>query len=314
MAIKECKEKIEREIEKAVIGQTEAIEQIILAFFANGHVLLEGVPGLAKTLIAKSFARALGLNFSRIQCTPDLMPSDIIGTNVFDLQKSQFTFHEGPVFTNILLVDEINRASPKTQSALLEVMQEKQVTIDGKRYAIPHPFMVIATQNPIEFEGTYPLPEAQTDRFLMKVIIDYPSKNIEIEILKKFSIGFTSENFENIPIKSIGISKLDEYRKELNHIRVDDIILNYIHELTVASRTHPAILLGASTRAAIGLLNASKVRAALQGRKYVIPDDVKWCAFPVLRHRVILHANAEIEGKKPDEIVREIINRVEAPR
>ncbi len=314
MAIKEYAEKIKREMLKVVTGQDEAIEQVILAFLAGGHVILEGVPGLAKTVLAKSFARAIGADFSRIQFTPDLMPSDIVGTNVFDLKQSRFIFNKGPVFTNILLADEINRTSPKTQSALLEVMQEKQVTVEGKRYSIPLPFMVLATQNPIEFEGTYPLPEAQTDRFLMKILIDYPGREYEIEVLKKFKDGFNTDDFDGIPIKSVGLTRYAECRREFDSLRVDDTILGYIQDIAEGTRKHPAVLLGASTRGAISLLSASKICAAMNGRKYVIPDDVKWCAPPVLRHRLILQADAEIEGKRSDDIIGEIINRIEVPR
>ncbi len=314
MAIREYAEKIRKEILKVVTGQDEAVEQVILSFLAGGHVILEGVPGLAKTVLAKTFARAVGAEFSRIQFTPDLMPSDIVGTNVFDLKQSRFIFNRGPVFTNILLADEINRTSPKTQSALLEVMQEKQVTVEGKRYSIPLPFMVLATQNPIEFEGTYPLPEAQTDRFLMKIIIDYPGRENEIAILKKFKDGFNTDDFDQIPIKSTGLSKYSECKNECNSIRVDENILIYIQDIAEGTRNHSAVLLGASTRGAISLLTASRIRAAMQGRKYVIPDDVKWCAPPVLRHRLILQADAEIEGKKSDNIIGEIINRIEVPR
>lgn len=277
-------------------------------------MILEGVPGLAKTVLAKSFARAIGAEFSRIQFTPDLMPSDIVGTNVFDLKQSRFFFNRGPVFTNILLADEINRTSPKTQSALLEVMQEKQVTVEGKRYLIPLPFMVLATQNPIEFEGTYPLPEAQTDRFLMKIIIDYPGREYEIEILKKFKDGFSTDDFDELPIKPAGLSKYSECRKEFDSLRVDENILGYIQDIAEGTRSHPAVLLGASTRGAISILSAAKIRAAMDGRKYVIPDDVKWCAKPVLRHRLILQADAEIEGKKCDDVIGEIITRIEVPR
>lgn len=287
---------------------------MILAFLAGGHVILEGVPGLAKTVLAKTFARTIGAEFSRIQFTPDLMPSDIVGTNVFDLKQSRFIFNKGPVFTNVLLADEINRTSPKTQSALLEVMQEKQVTVEGKRYSIPLPFMVLATQNPIEFEGTYPLPEAQTDRFLMKIIINYPGREYEIEILKKFKDGFNTDDFDQLPIKPVGLSKYSECRKECDSIRVDENILGYIQDISEGTRDHPAVLLGTSTRGAICLLSASKIRAAMEGRKYVIPDDVKWCTLPVLRHRLILHADAEIEGKRSDDIIGELLNQIEVPR
>jgi MoxR-like ATPase len=314
MAIREFAEKIKQELSKVITGQEEAIEQVILAFLAGGHVILEGVPGLAKTVLAKSFARAIGAEFSRIQFTPDLMPSDIVGTNVFDLKQSRFVFNKGPVFTNVLLADEINRTSPKTQSALLEVMQEKQVTVEGKRYPIPLPFMVLATQNPIEFEGTYPLPEAQIDRFLLKIFINYPGRDYEIEILKNFRDGFSTDDFDKLPIKAVGLAKYQECRKEFSSLRVDENILGYIQDIVEGTRTNTAVLLGASTRASISLLAASKIKAAMDGRKYVIPDDVQLCAHPVLRHRLVLQADAEIEGKKSDDILDEIIQRIEVPR
>jgi len=314
MAIREYAEKIRNEIRKAVVGQDEAVDQVIIAFLAGGHVILEGVPGLAKTILARTFARAIGAEFSRIQFTPDLMPSDIVGTSVFNLAQSKFVFNRGPVFTNILLADEINRTSPKTQSALLEVMQEKQVTVDGKRYAIPLPFMVLATQNPVEFEGTYPLPEAQLDRFLMKVQVAYPGRDNEIEVLRKFRDGFDTDDFDSVPVKSLGLKPYGECRKEFASIRVDENILGYIQDLAEATRRHGALLLGVSTRAAINLLNVAKFRAALDGRKYVIPDDVKQGAIPVLRHRLVLQADAEIEGRGNDDIISEILESVQVPR
>ncbi len=314
MAIREYADRIKKEIGKVVVGQDEAIDQVITAFLAGGHVILEGVPGLAKTMLARSFAKVIGAAFSRIQFTPDLMPSDIVGTSVFNLQKSKFTFNKGPVFANIILADEINRTSPKTQSALLEAMQEKQVTVDGTRYALPLPFMVLATQNPIEFEGTYPLPEAQLDRFLMKVRIAYPGRDAELEVLRKFRDGFDTDDFKSVPLKTAGLKPYAECRKEFDGIRVDENILGYIQDLAEATRRHRALLLGVSTRAAIFLLNAAKFRAALDGRNYVIPDDIKQSAFPVLRHRLLLQADAEIEGRGNDDIITEILESVKVPR
>ena len=314
MAIREYALRIKHEIQKAVIGQDEAIDQIIIAFLAGGHVILEGVPGLAKTILARSFARVIGAGFARIQFTPDLMPSDIIGTGVFNLRESAFVFNKGPVFTNILLADEINRTSPKTQSALLEVMQEKQVTVDGTRYPIPLPFMVLATQNPIEFEGTYPLPEAQLDRFLMKVRVAYPGREAELGVLRKFADGFDTDDFESVPLGRVGLEPYAECRREFSSLRVDDALLAYIQDITEQTRAHGSVLLGVSTRAALCLLNAAKLKAALEGRNYAIPDDVKSSALPVLRHRLILQADAEIEGKDPDGIISEILEGVRAPR
>lgn len=314
MLIREFTENIKKEMQKVIIGQDEIIEHITLAFLSGGHVILEGFPGLAKTIIARTFARIMNVNFNRIQFTPDLMPSDILGTNIFNLEKSKFIFKKGPVFTNILLADEINRTSPKTQAALLEIMQEKQVTIDGVKYKISLPFMVLATQNPIEFEGTYPLPEAQLDRFLMKININYPQKEKEIDVLKKFRDGFNSDDLDKIKFKKINIKLLEKCEKEFLNIKVDDKILKYIINIVEATREHKAILLGVSTRAAIHLLNITKYHAGFDNRKYVIPDDIKKVALPVLRHRIILQADAEIEGHKNDDIISEIIENQKVPR
>ncbi len=314
MLINEFTEYVKNEMKKVIVGQDEVIEHIILAFLAGGHVILEGVPGLAKTILARTFAKILNINFNRIQFTPDLMPSDILGTNIFNLATSKFVFKKGPIFTNILLTDEINRTSPKTQSALLEIMQEKQVTIDGVKYNIPLPFMVLATQNPIEFEGTYPLPEAQLDRFLMKINVDYPSKEKEIDVLKKFRDGFDSNDLDKIKFKKVNIKVLEKCKKEFLSIKVDDKILKYIMDIINATRENKAILLGVSTRAAIFLLDGARYHAGFENRKYVIPDDIKKIALPVLRHRIILHADAEIEGLKNDDIITEIVNDQKVPR
>lgn len=312
--IQEYRDTIRTEIQKVIVGQDGTIDMIILAYLAGGHVILEGVPGLAKTILARTFARVIGSDFRRIQFTPDLMPSDITGTNIFDIGKSKFTFMKGPVFTNILLADEINRTSPKTQAALLETMQEKQVTVDGIRYPLSPPFMVIATQNPIEFEGTYPLPEAQLDRFLMKIVIDYPRRDSEMEVLKKFRDGFDSDTIDDISFTPLKNSFLQECREEYGAIRVDENIIEYIQSIIEATRTHRSLILGASTRAAIYLMNTARFIAAFDGRNYVIPDDVKRMALPVLRHRILLHADAEIEGMKPDSIVEQILESEKVPR
>ncbi|HPJ38466.1 MAG TPA: MoxR family ATPase [Spirochaetota bacterium] len=312
--IQKYRDAIRTEIKKVIVGQDEVIDMIILAYLAEGHVILEGVPGIAKTILARTFARVIGGSFNRIQFTPDLMPSDITGTNIFDIGKSKFIFMKGPVFTNILLADEINRTSPKTQAALLETMQEKQVTVDGERYPLPPPFMVMATQNPIEFEGTYPLPEAQLDRFLMKIVIDYPRRDSEMEVLKKFRDGFDSNTIEEITFKPVKTSFHKDCRKEFSAIRVDENIIEYIQNVIEATRSHRSLILGVSTRAAIHLMNTARFTAAFDGRDYVIPDDVKRVALPVLRHRILLQADAEIEGMKPDTIIEEILDSEKVPR
>ena len=314
MKIREFGEHIRKEMKKVIVGQEGVIDLITLAFLTGGHVILEGVPGLAKTLIARTFSMITGVKFSRIQFTPDLMPSDILGTMVYDVQGGRFVFHAGPVFTNIMLADEINRASPKTQSALLEVMEEQQVTIEGKSYPMEPPYMVLATQNPVEFEGTYPLPEAQLDRFLMKINVDYPDKDVETAVLKKFRDGFDSKELDKVKFETIDKKSIAECRKEAAKIRVDDWIMGYIMNIVRETRVNPAILLGASTRAGIALMNIARYRAGLDGRDYVIPDDVKLSASPVLRHRVILQADAEIEGYKTDDVVKTIIESVKVPR
>ncbi len=314
MLISEFTNHVKKEMQKVIIGQDNVIEQVVLAFLAGGHVILEGVPGLAKTILARTFSKIINAGFNRIQFTPDLMPSDILGTNIFNLKKSGFVFKKGPVFTNILLADEINRTSPKTQAALLEIMQEKQVTIDGLKYKISLPFMVLATQNPIEFEGTYPLPEAQLDRFLMKVDVKYPERNSEIDVLKKFRDGFDSNELDKVKFKKVDIKILEKCKKEFLSIKVEDKIVKYIMDIIQATREHKAILLGVSTRAAICLLNIARYHAGLDNRRYVIPDDIKNAAAPVLRHRIILQADAEIEGYKNDDIIKEIIENQKVPR
>ena len=314
MQIQQLCQNISDEMKKVIVGQQDVIKNIILAFLANGHVILEGVPGLAKTIIARTFAKIIGLAFNRIQFTPDLMPADITGHMIYNLRDSQFNFSKGPVFTNILLADEINRCSPKTQSALLEAMQEKQVTIDGKKHILSSPFMVLATQNPIEFEGTYPLPEAQIDRFLMKLKVTYPDQETELNVLKKFYQGFDSSQLDTINFKMIDADLLKNCFAELSKIRVEESIMNYILNIIRKTRSHKKILLGASTRSAINFLQLTRFLAGMHGRDYVIPDDIKEIALPILRHRLVLQADADIEGIDSDNLIMEIIASEESPR
>jgi len=303
------------EASKAVVGQEEAFTQILIALFCGGHVLLEGVPGTAKTLMAKTLAALTGVEFKRVQFTPDLMPSDVIGTQVFEMGTGQFRLRKGPVFTNILLGDEINRAPAKTQSALLEAMEERQVTIEGERLPLPEPFFVMATQNPVEYEGTYPLPEAQLDRFLFKVIVDYAPQEVEIEVLRRYHAGFDAHRLETVglrPVMNPGI--LAQCRAEIRQVQVDDGILKYVTDIAQASRKSLDLILGGSPRASISLLLAAKSWAAMQNRAYVTPDDVKFLARPVYRHRIILKPEAEIEGLTPDTAMARILARVDVPR
>ncbi len=306
---------IKKELAKIIVGQDEAIEQILVAVLAEGHVLLEGVPGTAKTLIVKTLARIVGAKFSRIQFTPDLMPSDITGTNVYNMQTSEFKLRPGPIFTDMLLADEINRTPPKTQSALLEAMEERQATIDGKRYKLSPIFTVLATENPIEYEGTYPLPEAQLDRFLLKILIDYPNEAEELEVVSRWDDGFNSRHLEEVEIhplpqpESIGVC-----RKEVSGIKTETGIQKYIVEIVQKTRNHSAALYGASPRASVALLLCSKALAAIRGRDFPTPDDVRDVALPVLRHRLTLRAEAELDGATTDAVISDIIRTVEVPR
>jgi MoxR-like ATPase len=307
--------KMRSEAAKVIVGQEEVFTQVVVAFFSGGHVLLEGVPGTAKTLLAKTLARLVNTDFGRVQFTADLMPSDIVGTQVFELESGRFHLKRGPVFTNILLADEINRAPAKTQSALLEAMEERQVTIDGEPHALNDPFMVLATQNPVEYEGTYPLPEAQLDRFLFKVLVDYPPAPVEEEVLRRYHQGFNAHDLNATGISPvIQPSDLPAIRAIINKITVEDGILRYITALATATRRSPDLILGGSPRASIALLLTAKTYAALQGRDYVTPDDVKWAAPPVFRHRVILRPEAEIEGLNADAVLRRILAGLEVPR
>ena len=304
---------LQSQIQKIIVGQDDMIRLIMVAILAKGHVLIEGVPGVAKTLTAKLVAKCLKTGFSRIQFTPDLMPSDVLGTNIFNPGISQFEFKRGPVFSNIVLIDEINRAPAKTQAALFEVMQEQQVTMDGITHVMSDPFMVVATQNPIEQEGTYRLPEAQLDRFLFKIIVPYPSETEEINILQRFH-HFTEDNVLDIIEPVISDEQIIHLRQLIKSIVVEEKLIHFIAKISVATRNDKAIYLGASPRATIALLNAAKAYAALSGRDFIIPDDVIYVAKPVLRHRIILTPEKEMEGTPEDEVIEKIIHSIEVPR
>ena len=306
---------IKNELSKVLLGQDDVIDNIIIAIFSGGHVLLEGVPGLGKTLLANSLSYVIGSDFKRIQFTPDLMPSDIIGTTIYNSQIKKFQLKKGPIFSNLLLGDEINRAPAKTQSALLQAMQERKVNIDGKDYPLGDFFICIATQNPIEMEGTYPLPEAQVDRFLMKLNIDYPSLQEERNILAAYRDGFSDKDPSTAGLKKIiTVKDFPALFKSINTITIDDKIINYITDIVSATRNFNAVEVGCSPRGSVSLFQTSRVRAVLNERDFVIPDDVKDMVFPVLRHRLILEAEAEIEGITADQILKQIIEEVEVPR
>ncbi len=303
------------EVGKLVAGQEHVVDQLIVALLCDGHVLVEGVPGTAKTLMSRALAKTVGVDYNRIQFTPDLMPSDVVGTNVFDPSKNSFELRKGPVFTGMLLADEINRTPPKTQAALLEAMQEKSVTIDGKSNPLAPVFMVIATQNPIEFEGTYPLPEAQLDRFMFKIIVDYPDHETEVQVCRLFSEGVLSTRQDvDLADTVIDESEVIALRKTVSGLVCEDKIIDYIARLVRATRDNPNTVLGASPRASIYLLQASKATAALAGRDFVIPDDVKQVAKSVLRHRLILKPEAEIEGYRSDNIVDNCLEDIDVPK
>lgn len=306
-------ETIKIEMAKVVVGQDEMIEQLIVALLANGHVLLEGVPGIAKTLTVKMLSKLISTKYSRIQFTPDLMPSDVTGTTIFNAASSKFEFNNGPVFSNFVLIDEINRAPAKTQSALFEVMEEKQVTVDGKTYLMESPFMIFATQNPLEHEGTYRLPEAQLDRFLFKIIVDYPSINDEFQILKNANLRQGEKELIGVePVLSA--NELIEFQKMTQQVHIEDHLLQYIAEIVNKTRKHPSLYLGASPRASINILNASKAFAAIQGRDFVIPEDIKSVMVPVFVHRIYLTPEKEMDGTNEKQIISDIINAVPIPR
>jgi MoxR-like ATPase len=313
--IRTIADRIRGEVRKAVVGQDEVIDLMLTSILVGGHILLEGVPGTAKTLIARAFAASLALQFGRIQFTPDLMPGDVLGTNLFNFQTNSFILTPGPIFTQLLLADEINRTPPKTQAALLQAMNERIVTIDNKDYALGDDFMVVATQNPIEQQGTYPLPEAQLDRFLFKMLIDHPSRDEEWEIVRRHGHRSAMPRLEDFGLEPVADSAmLAAMREAVTHIRLSDPLIDYIVDVIRATREHSSLEVGASTRAANMLASAVRAFAVLQGRDFVIPDDIKILALPVLRHRLTMSPSAEIEGLTPDRILREVLDRTPAPR
>jgi MoxR-like ATPase len=305
---------VQGEMDKVIVGQDELKRQCLVTILCQGHALLEGVPGIAKTLSIKTLSLILNLDFQRVQCTSDLMPADIIGTKILNISSSEFRLHQGPVFTSLLLVDEVNRMPPRTQAALLECMQERQVTIDGERHPLSPDFTVFATQNPIEFEGTYPLPEAQLDRFLLKIRVPYPTAREEIQLLANVQNGFDSDHLERLGLVPLDQRALQEARAAARAVKVQDSLFAYIVELVRRTREWPALSLGASPRSAVSLLAFSKAVAALDGRDYLIPDDVKQAALPVLRHRIAVKPEADLEGITADQVLQDVARAVELPK
>lgn len=306
---------VREEVAKAVVGQDAAVTGLLIALLAKGHVLLEGVPGVAKTLLVRSISAALSLDTKRVQFTPDLMPGDVTGSLIFESRTAEFTFREGPVFTNILLADEINRTPPKTQAALLEAMEERQVSVDGVTRPLPEPFIVAATQNPVEYEGTYPLPEAQLDRFLLKLTLPLPGRNDEIEVIRRHSVGFDPRNLEAAGVRAVaGERDLEAARQAVQRVGVAPEVLSYIVDVVRATRTAPSFQLGVSPRGATALLNTSRAWAWLSGRDFVTPDDVKALALPALRHRVALRPEAQMDGVSVDSVLANILATVPVPR
>jgi MoxR-like ATPase len=305
---------VQTEIAKVIVGQEETVTGVLLALLVGGHILLEGPPGVAKTLIAKTLARTCAAVYKRVQFTPDLMPLDLIGTNIFDLQKQEFRFYKGPIFTDFLLADEINRTPPKTQAALLEAMEEKQVTADGKLLPLSPVFTVIATQNPIEYEGTYPLPEAQLDRFLLKLTVTYPESEAEIRIYQRYQKGTGAESCLEAVQPVLTPTALLEMRQMIGAVNVREELFSYIRQIIQATRNHPLLTLGASPRGGIYLLLTAKAYAALQGRDYLIPDDLREVIYPVLRHRLLVKPEAQLNGKTSDSVLKNILAEVKVPR
>lgn len=311
--LKQAVESLKAQLAKVIIGQEDFIELLIVGLLAEGHVLIEGVPGIAKTITAKLFAKSIKTNFNRIQFTPDLMPSDVLGTSILNSASSNFEFKPGPIFSNIVLIDEINRAPAKTQAALFEVMEERQVTMDGKEYKMDPPFMVLATQNPVEQEGTYALPEAQLDRFIFKIKVEYPSVEQEVQILQSHHQRKDKKPLDMIEAV-LTPSLLNTFRSQVNEIIIEEKIINYIAEIVSRTRNHSHLFLGASPRASIAIMNASKAYAAIYGRDFVIPEDVKKVLNPVLRHRIILSPEREMEGMTTENVVEMITKSIEIPR
>ncbi|MCO6496972.1 MAG: MoxR family ATPase [Chitinophagaceae bacterium] len=304
---------IKSEIDKVIVGQDKMVELMLIGLLCEGHVLIEGVPGVAKTLAAKLMARTIQTGFSRIQFTPDLMPADVLGSSVFNPETASFEYKRGPIFSNVILIDEINRAPAKTQSALFEVMEERQVTMDGNTYPMEFPFIVLATQNPIEQEGTYRLPEAQLDRFLFKIIVDYPTREEEVKILLSQQSESSSELLNKVQAV-ITNEDLLNFRRSINKVRIDPQLVSYIADIVQTTRNSANLFLGASPRASLALLRASKASAAIRGRNFVSPDDIKEMALPVLRHRLIRTPEKEMEGVSEDVIINQILSELEVPR
>ena len=307
-------EHVRREMGRSIVGQRTPLDQLVIVLLCGGHALIEGVPGLAKTLAVKTLALVGRLDFRRVQCTPDLMPADILGTTIFNVQKGEFSLHRGPIFTDLLLVDEINRTPPRTQSALLEAMEERQVTLDGNTYLLSQFFTVFATQNPIEFEGTYPLPEAQLDRFLLKIRVGYPESGEETEILRHYQEGFDPRALDKQGLEPLPAGWLPAARAEVTAVRVEPALFQYVTNVVRRSRDWPALSLGASPRAAVNLLLAAKACAALEGRDFLIPDDVKAAAPGVLRHRLLLKPESDLEGMNADQVIAEMLAAIEVPK
>ena len=313
--IRDIGHRLRGQVAKTVVGQDDAVDLLLVCLLSEGHILLEGVPGTAKTLLARTFAAALDLGFGRIQFTPDLMPGDVVGTNLFNFQTNAFVLTKGPIFTQTLLADEINRTPPKTQAALLEAMQERSVTIDNDTHDLGDAFMVIATQNPIEQQGTYPLPEAQLDRFLFKYVMDYPDRDQERVMVRRHGHRTVMPRLEDFGIATVaGLADLRAIRDAVAAVRLAEDVIDYVVDVVRGTREHPALEVGASPRSAIMIASASRAFAALQGRDYVIPDDVKFLAVPALRHRIVLTPGSEIEGLGADQVVRQILEQTAAPR